>query len=96
MANNKYDPVLRDKVVRLHLEEGRTIKSLTDEYNLGSGTVQYWLRKHREECNTNPQLKNETDQMLEIRRLRKELEETQKENEFLKKAAAFFAKEIDN
>ncbi|MBF7097659.1 transposase [Alkalibacter mobilis] len=95
MANNKYDPVLRDKVIRLHLEEGRTIKSLTDEYNLGNGTLQYWLRKHREECENNPQLKTETDQMLEIRRLRKELAETQKENEFLKKAAAFFAKEID-
>jgi len=95
MAKNKYDPVLRDKIIRLHLEEGRTIKSLTKEYNLGSGTIQYWLRKHRKECEENPQLKNETDQMLEIRRLKKELAESQKENEFLKKAAAFFAKEID-
>ena len=33
--------------------------------------------------------------MQENRRLRKELEETRKENLFLKKAAAFFAKEID-
>jgi transposase len=95
MANNKYDSVLRDRIIRLHLEEGRTIKSLTDEYNLGNGTLQYWLKKHRKECENNPQLKTETDQMHEIRRLRKELVETQKENEFLKKAAAFFAKEID-
>jgi transposase len=95
MANKKYDSVLRDKIIRLHLEEGRTIKSLTNEYNLGSGTLRYWLNKHREECENNPQLQNETDQMLEIRRLKKELAETQKENEFLKKAAAFFAKEID-
>ena len=35
------------------------------------------------------------DAMEEIRRLRKELEEARKENLFLKKAAAFFAKEID-
>lgn len=95
MANNKYDNVLRDKIIRLHLEEGRTIKSLTDEYNLGSGTLRYWLDKHRKECENNPKLQNETDQMLEIRRLKKELAETKKENEFLKKAAAFFAKEID-
>ena len=32
--------------------------------------------------------------MKENRRLRKELEESQKEVEFLKKAAVFFAKEI--
>lgn len=95
MANNKYNTVLRDKIIRLHLEEGRTIKSLTDEYNLGSGTLRYWLDKHSKECKNNPQLQNETDQMLEIRRLKKELAEAQKENEFLKKAAAFFAKEID-
>lgn len=95
MSNSKYDPVLREKIIRLHLEEGRTIKSLTDEYNLGSGTLRYWLDKHRKECKTNPQLQNETDQMLEIRQLKKELAETQKENKFLKKAAAFFAKEID-
>ena len=33
--------------------------------------------------------------MKENRRLRKELEESRKENLFLKKAAAFFAEEID-
>ena len=33
--------------------------------------------------------------MSENRKLRKQLEEAKKENEFLKKAAAFFAKEID-
>ncbi len=38
MANYKYDKVLQDKIIRLHLEEGRTIKSLSDEYNLGIGT----------------------------------------------------------
>ncbi len=95
MANNKYDKVLQDKIIRLHLEEGRTIKSLSDEYNLGSGTLRYWLNKHREECKNNPQLQSETNQMLEIQRLKKELAETKKENDFLKKAAAFFAKEID-
>ena len=95
MANNKYDKVLQDKIIRLHLEEGRAIKSLSDEYNLGSGTLRYWLNKHREECKNNPQLQSETNQMLEIQRLKKELAETKKENDFLKKAAAFFAKEID-
>ena len=95
MSNKKYDRVLQEKIIRLHLEEGRTIKSLTVEYNLGSGTLRYWLDKHRKECKTNPQLQNETDQMLEIKQLKKELAEAKMENEFLKKAAAFFAKEID-
>jgi len=53
------------------------------------------MRACREGCQTNQENKEEYDPMLENRRLRKELTEIQKENPFLKKAAAFFAKEID-
>ena len=35
MANyNKYDPELKEKVLRLYLEEGRTKKSLTENKRL--------------------------------------------------------------
>ncbi len=96
MANyRRYEPELKEKVLRLHLEEGRTKKSLTQEYNLGSGTLTYWLKQRREECKINPILQKETDSYEENKRLRRELAELKKENEFLKKAAAFFAKEID-
>jgi len=57
--------------------------------------LKYWLDKHREECKSDPNLQSQTDTMKEIQRLKKELAEAQKENDFLKKAAAFFAKEID-
>ena len=40
-------------------------------------------------------MQSEADAMAEIKKLKKELAEAKKENEFLKKAAAFFAKEID-
>lgn len=92
---NKYEPEPKEKILRLYLEEGRTKKSLTEEYNLGSGTITYWLQQRRKECKTNPIIRQETDSYEENKRLRRELEELKKENEFLKKAAAFFAKEID-
>ena len=95
MANVKYDLDTKKKIMRLHLEEGRSIKSLSEEYNLGSGTLRSWLNKYREECQTHPEMKQELDIYNENRRLRKQLEELQKDNLFLKKAAAFFAKEID-
>ena len=90
-----YESELRDQIIRLHLEEGRTIKSLTEEYHLGQGTLRYWLTQRSKECQTNETIQQENDSYAEINRLRKELAEAQKENEFLKKAAAFFAKEID-
>ena len=89
---NKYEPELKEKVLRLYLEEGRTKKSLTEEYHLGQGTITYWLQQRRKECQTNLEIKEETSTYEEIRRLRKELAQAKKENEFLKKAAAFFAK----
>ena len=43
----------------------------------------------------NPTAQNDLELMKENRRLREELAEARKENLFLKKAAAFFAKGID-
>lgn len=95
MSNYKYTPELKEKVLRLYLEEGHSKKSLTEEYNLGKGTLTYWLQQRRQECQANPIIQEENDSYAEIRRLRKELEEAKKENQFLKKAATFFAKAID-
>ena len=83
---NKYDDCFKEKIIELHLKEGRTIRSLTEEYHVSRATIQNWIKAYNKE---------ERDHMKEMNRLRKELEEVKKENEFLKKAAAFFAKEID-
>ena len=82
-------------MVWLVLEEGRTIASVNKEYNLGEGTVRSWIRQFEEECEKNPETKNIASVSEENRRLRKKLEEAEKEVRFLKKAAALFAKEID-
>ena len=83
------------KMVRLVLEEGRTIASVNKEYNLVEGTVRSWSRQFEEEYEKNPEAKDTKDIYEENRRLRKKLEEAEKEVRFLKKAAALFAKEID-
>ena len=94
-----YTPEFKKKIIRLHLEEGRTIKSITTEYGVSKASVSKWCTEFNEECQakaiTNPDIQNEADLMKENLRLRRELEEARKENLFLKKAAAFFAKGID-
>ena len=90
-----YEPEFKKKIVQLYLEEGRRIKSLNEEYQLGDGTVRKWVRAFREECETNPDLNHTKNLYEENRKLRRELEEKKKEIAFLKKAAAFFTKEID-
>jgi transposase len=90
-----YEPEFKQKIVRLHLEEGRTIKSLSEEYEVSKASISIWVSNCSQECLTNQQTKEEYDYMMENRKLRKQLEEMEKENRFLKKASAFFAKEID-
>lgn len=92
----KYDPEFKENIVRLYLKEGRSIKSLNEEYRLGDGTIRKWVRSFQEECENNPELKDRISIYEENRQLRKELEELKKENAFLKKAAAFSKKKIDS
>ena len=58
-------------MVRLVLEEGRTIASVNKEYNLGEGTVRSWIRQFEEECEKNPEIKETKDIYEENRILRK-------------------------
>lgn len=90
-----YDSEFKKNIVRLHLQEGRTIVSLQKEYKISKASISNWVKQFREECQNNPDLQQEADYMKENLRLKKELAEAQKENLFLKKAAAFFARGND-
>ena len=93
---DKYDIEFKKKIVRLFLEEGRTTKkSISNEFSVSVASISNWVKQFREEYQISKKANDEYNYMKENLRLRKELEEAKKENEFLKKAAAFFAKEID-
>lgn len=91
MSQN-YTSKFKKKIVRLHLEEGRTYKSIIAEYGVSKASIANWCREFSKECQTNPQAQEEYDSMKENLRLKRENEELCKEIVFLKKATAFFAK----
>ena len=97
--SKSYEPEFKKRIVRLHLQEGRTLRSITDEYGVSKSCICTWCKQFSEECQNQAldesNTMNEAELMKEINKLRKELAEKEKENLFLKKAAAFFAKEID-
>ena len=51
----QYENEFKKRIVRLHLEEGRTLKSLAAEYNISHGSISNWIKTYREECQVNPQ-----------------------------------------
>lgn len=89
----RYDEDFKKKMIRLHLEEGRSKKSLEEEYNIGNGTIGNWIKEYNKECLAIPEKQAEKDYFAKTLKLEKENEELKKEVVFLKKAAAFFAKE---
>jgi len=90
----KYSTELKEKIVKLHLSEGRSMSSLEREYNISKGSVSNWIKLYNKECQNNAEKQEEKDYYSQLLELKKENEELKKENLFLKKAAAFFAKEI--
>jgi len=83
----------KKKIVKLHLQDGRTIASLAAEYGVSKASVSNWIRNYREECQQNEEAQTEYELMLENRELKRRLLESEKENDFLKKVAAFVCHE---
>ena len=42
---NKYDVEFEKKIVRLFLEEGRTKKSISNEFSVSVATISNWVRQ---------------------------------------------------
>ena len=89
-----YTPEFKKKIVHIH-EEGLTYKSITAEYGVSKAGISKWCSEFSKECQSSPEAKEDYDNMKGMLRLKRENEELRKENLFLKKAVAFFAKEID-
>ena len=95
MAKKIYDQIFREKLVKLNLENSRTIPSLIKEYGVSRSTLNAWIKHYCEECKDSEE-KISPSVYEENKLLKKRTTELEKENAFLKKAAAFFAKEIDS
>ena len=44
-----YQFEFKKKIVRLHLEEGRTLRSLAEEYNVSKASISKWVYQFCEE-----------------------------------------------
>jgi len=89
----KYDKAFKEQVVLRILAKETTISKMAEELGVHYTSVRDWVRNYsRDGANAFPgsgKLKPEDD---EVRRLRRQLADLKEENEILKKAAAYFAK----
>lgn len=90
MPGAKYSAEFKNQVVREVIDKDRTIAAVAESYGLVAQTVGVWVRQYRDD-HPEPDSVASSDSDV-VARLKKELREAQMENEFLKKAAAFFAR----
>ena len=88
----KFTPEFREEIAKLVVEGQRPIAQVAREYGLSDTTVGSWVRKYREKhAEDEPPL--ELSERARLRELERESRELAMENAFLKKAAAYFARE---
>jgi len=98
---SRYPHELRERAVRLVMEskgeypsEFEAIRSIAGKLGIGSPeTLRKWVR--RAEIDGGHRLGKTSDELAEIRELKKEVTELRRANEILKSASAFFAAELD-
>jgi transposase len=79
-------------VIRLVLDEGKTVGAVARELDLTETAVRAWVERARAD-QTDGKTGLTTAEREELTRLRRENRILQEEREILKKAAAFFAKQ---
>ncbi len=80
------------EVVRLVRTSGKGIPQLAKELELGESGVRAWVKQAEIDEKRDPHGPMTTDEKAEVARLRRELKTVTMERDFLRKAAAFFAR----
>lgn len=83
----------RDAVELVLSSPDRSLRQIALELGVSHETWRGWVRTARKQAD--PEQVSKAEQAGETRLLRKRLAELEKENEILRKAAAYFAREMD-
>ncbi|WP_162561848.1 transposase [Mycolicibacterium brumae] len=87
-----YTPKYRHEAAHLVIDTGRSIAEVAREIGVGEALLGRWVGIERAQMDSAPEALD-ADERAELERLRVEVSELRMDREFLKKAAAFFAKE---
>ena len=88
----KFTAEFREEAVKMVIESGRPIAQVARDLGIVEGTLGNWVGGYRREhAGEEPPLS--VNERARLRELEREVADLRMEREFLKKAAAFFAKE---
>ena len=86
----KYSREYRDEAVKAVIETSRPIAEVARELGINEGTLGNWTNRYRQDhADDEPPLN--VSERARLRELERAMREVKMENDFLKKAAAYFA-----
>ena len=86
-----YTPEYRREAARLVIDTDRTIAAVAREIGVGEALLGRWVHAELARAGGDAVAPLDLDDRAELERLRREVQELRMDNEFLGKAAAFFA-----
>lgn len=91
----KFDTSLKLEVVRMIKEQGLSVQNVSESMNIGQTAIRRWLAQYGAEQNGQPGIgKPLTAEQQRIRQLELENRQLRQDVDILKKASAFFAREL--
>lgn len=88
----KFTAEYKAEVVKLVHASGKSVGQVAKELDLTETAVRTWVRRAEVDATRDPNGPLTSDERAEVVRLRRELRTVTMERDFLKKAAAFFAR----
>ena len=90
--SKKYNREFQLQTCRLVVDQGYTLKEASDRLGPCTWTIREWIKKYQSTGEL-PAAGQAVPEAEEMKRLRKQIKQLELENEILKKAAAYFAKD---
>jgi len=90
-----YTKELREEAVKLVTESGLNVPEVGRRLLIAPSTISYWVRAKKEGklSDVGKGQRSLTETEMELARVKRELAQVKMERDFLKKAAAYFARE---
>jgi len=95
IPNAVYTKELREEAVKLVTEQGFKIPDVGRRLSIPKSTISYWVTEERKGklSSVGSSKKTLTEAEMELAQIKRELTQTKMERDFLRKAAAYFARE---
>ena len=101
MANKKYTQEFKDSTVQLALNSEKKISTIAKDLDLNLKTLYLWINTYKKANNIQTRTRKEFQEPIrkesledELKRVKRELVIAKQERDILKKATAYFAKEV--